>query len=124
MTTNMCVVVVWEVESRVLNKYLPYDSSVSQHLERAYAKKLTRVMLSDADPSLHEYYVNLRTMQQCSENAAHPLVNVRRQFYNQTSPPGKGINWKWNGNGPNDWHSFDMEIQCIIEDGNITLLNT
>lgn len=118
MTSNNCVVVVWEVESILLNKYVPYSSSVSQHLERAYAKKLTRVFLGDSDASLNEYYVNLRTMKQCSEipDTEHPLVNVRRQFYNPSSPAGKGIRWEYAGNSSNEWHQYDMEIQCLIED--------
>jgi deltex len=118
MTSTNCVVVVWEVESILLNKYVPYSSSVSQHLERAYAKKLTRVFLGDSDASLNEYYVNLRTMKQCSENpeAEHPLVNVRRQFYDTTSPAGKGVRWEYAGNASSEWHQYDMEIQCLIED--------
>lgn len=59
-------VVVWEFESRCT--FLPYSPAVSQHLERAYAKKLTRVMLSDADPDLNKFYVNVRTMVQCAED--------------------------------------------------------
>jgi deltex-like protein len=91
---------------------------VSQHLERAYAKKLTRVFLGDSDASLNEYYVNLRTMKQCSEKSdeEHPLVNVRRQFYNPTSPAGKGVRWEYAGNSNSEWHQYDMEIQCLIED--------
>lgn len=118
MTSNNCVVVVWEVEKILLNKYVPYSSSVSQHLERAYAKKLTRVFLGDSDASLNEYYVNLRTMKQCSEKTddEHPLVNVRRQFYNPSSPAGKGVRWEYAGNTNSEWHQYDMEIQCLIED--------
>jgi deltex-like protein len=116
--SNNCVVVVWEVESILLKKYVPYSSSVSQHLERAYAKKLTQVFLGDSDASLNEFYVNLRTMKQCSEqpDAEHPLVNVRRQFYNPSSPAGKGIRWEYAGNSTSEWHQYDMEIQCLIED--------
>lgn len=115
MSSN-CVVVVWEVESVTLTKYVPYSPSVSQHLERAYAKKLTQVFLGDSDASLIEFYVNLRTMKQCSEGE-HPLLNVRRQFYSPSSPPGKGIKWEYAGNLNNEWHQYDIEIQCLIEDG-------
>lgn len=117
MSSN-CVVVVWEVESTVLKKFVPYTPSVSQHLERAYAKKLTQVFLGDSDASLNEFYVNLRTMKQCTEKAdeENPLLNVRRQYYSPSSPPGKGIKWEYAGNLNNEWHQYDIEIMCLIED--------
>lgn len=117
MSSN-CVIVVWEVESVELKKFVPYSPSVSQHLERAHAKKLTQVFLGDSDASLNDFYVNLRTMKQCSENADsdNPMLNVRRQFYSPSSPPGKGIKWEFAGNLNNEWHQYDIEIQCLIED--------
>lgn len=67
-------VVVWEYEN-CAGHWKPYSPAVTQHLERANGKQLTRVLLSDADPSLMHYYVNLRSLTQELEDSGRSCVS-------------------------------------------------
>lgn len=69
-------VVVWEWEN-VHGHWRPYSPEISQLLERAQCKGLNRVLLSDADPNLSHYYVNLKTKQQYSEDDGSFYLNYR-----------------------------------------------
>lgn len=61
MSSVHCVV-VWEFQAG--GQWVPHTPGVTRTLERAHAKKLTRVVLADADPALKGHHVNLRTLMQ------------------------------------------------------------
>lgn len=37
-------------------------------------------------------------------------------LYSPDSPAGKGAKWEWAGDSACEWHTYDMEVQYIIED--------
>lgn len=41
---------------------------------------------------------------------------MRRQCYPPDSPAGKGAKWEWAGDKIGEWHTYDMDIQCLIEE--------
>ncbi|XP_053678979.1 protein deltex [Anopheles nili] len=110
-------VVVWEHEAPAVRSWLPYSPAVTQLLERAYGKNLTRVLLKDADPSLALYEVNLVQMQQSVSGASSVKnVAVRRCLYPASSPAALGIKWEWQSVlGKGGWNRYPLDIQSLIE---------
>ncbi|XP_053660049.1 protein deltex [Anopheles marshallii] len=117
MSTPQHRVVVWEHEMSDRCSWLPYSPSVTQLLERAYTKNLTRVLLKDADPTLALYEVDLVQMVQTQHGTAGLRnASVRRCLYPPNSPAAMGIKWEWYGANPKiAWHRYPLDIQSLIE---------
>ena len=41
---------------------------------------------------------------------------VRRKLYTASSPAGSGISWQWSGDQVGQWHQYDMDSACVLED--------
>ncbi|CAH0715209.1 unnamed protein product, partial [Brenthis ino] len=119
MSSVHCVV-VWEWQHE--GQWLPHSPGVARTLERAYAKKLTRVVLSDAEPELKGHYVNLRTLTQSSDTPGVSECAVRRSCYSVQSPGGRGASWEWArlADPPRAvelrYDPLPMEVQCRLEE--------
>ncbi|XP_063825995.1 LOW QUALITY PROTEIN: protein deltex [Ostrinia nubilalis] len=121
MSSVHCVV-VWEWQSG--GQWLPHTPAVTRTLERAHAKKLTRVVLADADPALRGHYVNLRTLTQCLDTPEGGSAEclVRRSCYGVGSPAGRGVRWEWARftAAPHaaelNYEPLPMEMQCVVEE--------
>ncbi|KAJ2938015.1 hypothetical protein O0L34_g14467 [Tuta absoluta] len=124
MSAVHCIVVwEWARSSNGITEWIPHAPGVARTLERAHAKKLTRVVLADADPALRGHYVNLRTLMQYADTPEGGTEEcaVRRACYSVQSPAGRGVCWEWARLAPHHQHSLHyeplpMEVQCSLED--------
>ncbi|XP_049873351.1 protein deltex isoform X2 [Pectinophora gossypiella] len=120
MSAVHCVV-VWEAWRGT--GWIPHAPGVARTLERAHAKKLTRVVLADADPALRGHYVNLRTLTQYADtpDGGTEECPVRRACYSVQSPAGRGVRWEWARLSPHhqlelEYDPLPMEVQCLLEE--------
>ncbi|XP_062595606.1 E3 ubiquitin-protein ligase DTX1-like [Saccostrea cucullata] len=115
MTSSVKSVVVWEWMNEY-GRWRPYDPHIANFIESSYRKSPSvQVNLGNVTPNMGIYSIDFLTMCQVrfGTGTARP---VRRQLYPDTSPPGKGIIWQWEGDNRGQWNSFDMEVACLLEE--------
>ncbi|XP_057583710.1 E3 ubiquitin-protein ligase DTX4 isoform X2 [Hippopotamus amphibius kiboko] len=108
-------VVVWEWLNEH-GRWRPYSPAVSHHIEavvRAGPRAGGSVVLGQVDSRLAPYIIDLQSMNQFRQDTG-TLRPVRRNYYDPTSAPGKGVVWEWeNDNG--SWTPYDMEVSITIQ---------
>ncbi|XP_036282386.1 E3 ubiquitin-protein ligase DTX4 isoform X1 [Pipistrellus kuhlii] len=108
-------VVVWEWLNEH-GRWRPYSPAVSHHIEavvRAGPRAGGSVVLGQVDSRLAPYIIDLQSMNQFRQDTG-TLRPVRRNYYDPSSAPGKGVVWEWeNDNG--SWTPYDMEVGIIIQ---------
>ncbi|XP_069475349.1 E3 ubiquitin-protein ligase DTX1 isoform X2 [Ambystoma mexicanum] len=110
---NLARVVVWEWLNEH-GRWRPYTATVCHHIE-SVLKEDTRgsVVLGQVDGQLTPYIIDLQSMHQFRQDTG-TMRPVRRNFYDPSSAPGKGIVWEWeNDNG--SWTPYDMDICITIQ---------
>nr|XP_055156962.1 E3 ubiquitin-protein ligase DTX4 [Nyctereutes procyonoides] len=108
-------VVVWEWLNEH-GRWRPYSPAVSHHIEavvRAAPRAGGSVVLGQVDSRLAPYIIDLQSMNQFRQDTG-TLRPVRRNYYDPSSAPGKGVVWEWeNDNG--SWTPYDMEVGITIQ---------
>ncbi|XP_019511511.1 PREDICTED: E3 ubiquitin-protein ligase DTX4 [Hipposideros armiger] len=108
-------VVVWEWLNEH-GRWRPYSPAVSHHIEavvRAGPRAGGSVVLGQVDSRLAPYIIDLQSMNQFRQDTG-TLRPVRRNYYDPSSAPGKGLVWEWeNDNG--SWTPYDMEVGITIQ---------
>lgn len=107
------VVAVWECQ--VGSQWWPLGAAASRQLERARHKRLTRVLLSDADPARAGEHVDLRHMTM-SHGEREQQCPVRRSEFSTMSAAGKGTAWEWARNTHQQYDVLPMDVQCHLEE--------
>nr|XP_033812681.1 E3 ubiquitin-protein ligase DTX1 [Geotrypetes seraphini] len=110
---NLARVVVWEWLNEH-GRWRPYSATVCHHIENVLKEDARgSVVLGQVDLQLVPYVIDLQSMHQFRQDTG-TMRPVRRNFYDPSSAPGKGIVWEWeNDNG--SWTPYDMDICITIQ---------
>ncbi|XP_062890444.1 E3 ubiquitin-protein ligase DTX1-like isoform X1 [Mobula hypostoma] len=110
---NFARVVVWEWLNEH-GRWRPYGATVCHHIENIIkCNARGSVVLGQADVQLSPYIIDLQSMHQFRQDTG-TMRPVRRNFYDPSSAPGKGIVWEWE-NDSCSWTPYDMDICITIQ---------
>ncbi|NWU98478.1 DTX1 ligase, partial [Upupa epops] len=110
---NLARVVVWEWLNEH-GRWRPYSAAVCHHIENVLKEDARgSVVLGQVDVKLAPYVIDLQSMHQFRQDTG-TMRPVRRNFYDPSSAPGKGIVWEWE-NDNNSWTPYDMDICITIQ---------
>ncbi|XP_010177989.1 PREDICTED: E3 ubiquitin-protein ligase DTX1, partial [Mesitornis unicolor] len=110
---NLARVVVWEWLNEH-GRWRPYSATVCHHIENVLKEDARgSVVLGQVDVQLAPYIIDLQSMHQFRQDTG-TMRPVRRNFYDPSSAPGKGIVWEWE-NDNNSWTPYDMDICITIQ---------
>ncbi|XP_078277675.1 E3 ubiquitin-protein ligase DTX1 isoform X1 [Rhinoraja longicauda] len=110
---NFARVVVWEWLNEH-GRWRPYGATVCHHIENIVkCNARGSVVLGQADPQLSPYIIDLQSMHQFRQDTG-TMRPVRRNFYDPSSAPGKGVVWEWE-NDSCSWTPYDMDICITIQ---------
>ncbi|XP_030919002.1 E3 ubiquitin-protein ligase DTX1, partial [Geospiza fortis] len=95
-------------------RWRPYSAAVCHHIENVLKEDARgSVVLGQVDVQLAPYVIDLQSMHQFRQDTG-TMRPVRRNFYDPSSAPGKGIVWEWE-NDNNSWTPYDMDICITIQ---------
>ncbi|XP_035754268.1 E3 ubiquitin-protein ligase DTX1 [Egretta garzetta] len=110
---NMARVVVWEWLNEH-GRWRPSSAAVCHHIENVLKEDARgSVVLGQVDVQLAPYVIDLQSMHQFRQDTG-TMRPVRRNFYDPSSAPGKGIVWEWE-NDNSSWTPYDMDICITIQ---------
>ncbi|XP_015733876.1 LOW QUALITY PROTEIN: E3 ubiquitin-protein ligase DTX1 [Coturnix japonica] len=110
---NLARVVVWEWLNEH-GRWRPYSAAVCHHIENVLKEDARgSVVLGQVDVQLAPYVIDLQSMHQFRQDTG-TMRPVRRNFYDPSSAPGKGMVWEWE-NDSGSWTPYDMDVGITIQ---------